>query len=97
MWRLQHYSDSTMLEWSKAPILSYPGGTFPAAAQGMVLGAVFDLNVMWYPMLILMKARGVLVGRGGASPRPSGKAEPTIGRRARRSPPSVVGRGGAGP
>ena len=50
-----------MPEWSKAPIPSYPGGTFPAAAQGMVLGAAFDSNVMSYPVLIFMKAQGVLV------------------------------------
>ena len=31
-----------------------PGGTFPTAAQGMVLGTAFDSSVMSYLMLILM-------------------------------------------
>ena len=51
-----------MPEWSKVPIPSYPSGTFPTTAQGMVLGAAFDPNVKSYPVLILMKAQGVLVG-----------------------------------
>ena len=43
----------------------------------MVLGAAFDLNVMSYPVLIIMKAQGVLAGRGGAGPRTSGEADPS--------------------
>ena len=84
-----------MPEWSKAPIPSYPGSTFPTVAQGMVLGVVFDSNVISYPVLILMKEQGVLVGRGGVCPRPSSEAEVALGRRTRWSQPSGVGRGGA--
>ena len=61
----------------------------------MVLGAAFDSNVMLYPVLIIMKAQGVLVGRGGVCPRPSGEAEPVLSRRARRSQPLDVGQGEA--
>ena len=57
-----------MPEWSKAPIPSYPGGTFLAVAQGMVLGAAFDSNVMSYPELINMKGQCVIVRRGGLYP-----------------------------
>jgi len=64
-----------MPEWSKVPIPSYPGGTFPTAAQGIVLGAAFDPNVKSYPVLILMMEQGVFVGRGGVCPRPSGELE----------------------
>ena len=66
----------------------------------MVLGAAFDSNVMSYHVLIIMKAQGVLVGRGGADPRMSGEAEPshqgsgeaepTLGGRARRNQSSVI-------
>ena len=66
-----------MLEWSKAPISSYPSGTFPTVAQGMVLGAAFDPNVKSYPVLILMMEQGVLVGRGGVCPQSLGEAEPS--------------------
>ena len=63
----------------------------------MVLGTAVDLSVLPYPVLVIMRGQGVDVGRGGASPQPSGEAEPAPGRRARRSQPQDVGRGGASP
>ena len=63
----------------------------------MVLGTAFDLSVLSYPVLVIMKEQGANVGRGGACPRTSGEAEPALGRRARRSLPSAVGQGGASP
>jgi len=65
--------------------------------QGVVLGTVVDSNVLSYPMLVIMKEQGVVVGRGGASPRPLGKVEPVLSHRARWDLPSNVGRGGARP
>ena len=63
----------------------------------MVLGTAVDSNVLSYPVLVIMKEQGEVVGRGGACPQPSGEAEPALGHRARRSQPSAVGRGGACP
>ena len=60
----------------------------------MVFGTAVDSNVLSYPVLIIMKEQGAVIERGGASPRTSGEAEPALGRRARRSQPSGVGRGG---
>ena len=60
----------------------------------MVLGMAVDSNVLSYPMLVSMKEQGAVVGRGGASPRGSGEAEPALGRRARWSQPLAIGRGG---
>ena len=61
----------------------------------MVLGTAVDSSVLSYPMLIIMKEQGAVVGRGGASPQLSGKAELVLGRWARRSLPSDVEQGGA--
>ena len=63
----------------------------------MALGTMVDLNVLSYPVLVIMKEQGEVVGQGGASPQPSGEAEPALSCWARRSQPSDVGRGGAGP
>ena len=63
----------------------------------MVLGTVFDSNVLSYLVLVIMKEQGVIVERGGVCPRPSGKAEPVLNRWARRDLPSDVGLGGASP
>ena len=41
----------------------------------MVLGTAVDSNVLSYLVLIIMKEQGVGVGRGRASPQPSGEAE----------------------
>ena len=43
----------------------------------MVLDTVVDLSVMSYPMLIIMKEQGAVVGRGRASPKSSGETEPS--------------------
>ena len=75
----------------------------------MVLGTAVDSNVMSYPMLVIMKKQGVVVGRGGTSPgtsseaepalgggaypRTSGDAEPALRRRVRRSQFSDIERG----
>ena len=53
----------------------------------MVLGTAFDLNVLSYLVLVIMKEQGVIVRRGRLCP----------SRRARRSLPSAVGRGGTCP
>ena len=57
----------------------------------MVLGTAVDSNVLFHHVLVIMKEQGAVVGRGGASPRPSGEAEPALSRWARRSQPSDVG------
>ena len=59
----------------------------------MVLGTAVDLSVLSYPMLVIMKEQGADVGRGGASPKTSGEAEPALGGRARQSQPSGAERG----
>ena len=63
----------------------------------MVLGTMFDLNVLSYLVLVITKEQGVIVGRGGVCPRPSSKAKPILSRRARRDLPSNIGRGRASP
>ena len=63
----------------------------------MVLGTAVDLSVLSYPMLVIMKEQGADVGRGGASPKTSGEAEPALSRRTRRSQCPDVGRGGVQP
>jgi len=60
----------------------------------MVLRIAVDLSVLSYPVLVLMKEKGVVVGRGRASPQPSGEVEPALSHRARQSLPLDVGRGG---
>ena len=65
--------------------------------KGMDLGTVVDSNVLSYPVLVLMKEQGVVVGRGGACLQTSGEAELALSRRARRSQSSGVERGGASP
>ena len=57
----------------------------------MVLGIMVDLSVLSYPVLVILKEQGVVVGRGGAHPRTSGGAEPALRRRARQSLPSAIG------
>ena len=57
----------------------------------MVLGTAVDSNVLSYPMLVIMKEQGAIVGRGGAYPQSTGEAEPALGRQARQSQPSDVG------
>ena len=44
----------------------------------MVLGTTVDLNVLSYPVLVIMKEQGAIVGQGGARPRMSGEAEPAV-------------------
>ena len=41
----------------------------------MVLGTAVDPNVLSYLVLVIVKEQGAVVGRGGASPQPSGEAE----------------------
>ena len=60
----------------------------------MVLGTVVDSNILSYPVLVIMKEQGAIIERGGASPQPSGEAEPALGGRARRSQSLAIGRGG---
>ena len=74
------------LEGSKAPIPSFPGGTFPAGAQGMVLEATVDPNVLSYPVSIIMREQGEVVRQDKTSPWTSSEARFILGRRARRSP-----------
>ena len=50
----------------------------------MVLGTAVDSNVLSYPVLIIMKDQGAVVG----------EAELALSRRARQSLPLDVGRGG---
>ena len=63
----------------------------------MVLGTAVALNVLSFPMLVIMKEQGAVVEQGGASPGTSGEVEPALIHRARQSQPSDVGRGGANP
>ena len=51
----------------------------------MVLDAAVDLNILSYPVPIIMRERGVVVRRGGASLWTSGKARSVLGCRARWS------------
>ena len=46
---------------SKAPVQSFPGCTFPAGAQGMVLEAVVDPNVLSCPVTIIVREWGEVV------------------------------------
>ena len=46
-------------------------------AQGMVLDAVVDPNVLSYPVPSIMRERGTVVRRGGANPWTLGEAEPS--------------------
>ena len=48
-------------EGFKAPVQSFPGSTFPAGAQGMVLEAVVDPNVLSCPVPIIMREWGEVV------------------------------------
>ena len=57
----------------------------------MVLDAAVDPNVLSYPVPIIMKERGAVVRRGGASLWTSGEVR-SIGRGGAK--PSGVGRGG---
>jgi len=41
----------------------------------MVLGTMVDLSVLSYLLLIIRKEQGAVIGRGRASPQPSGEAE----------------------
>ena len=41
----------------------------------MALDIMVDSNVLSDPVLVFMKDQGTVVGRGGASPQSSGKAE----------------------
>ena len=63
----------------------------------MVLGTAVDSNLLSYLMLVIMKEQGAVVGRGGASPQPSGEAELALRCRTRQSQPSAIGRGRASP
>ena len=63
----------------------------------MVLGTAVDSNVLSYPVLIIIKEQGAVVGLGGACPQPSGEAEPALKHQAGQSQPSDVERGGASP
>ena len=56
-------------------------------AQGMVLDATVDPNILSYPMPIIMRERGAVVRRGRASPWTSGEARRNLafGGWARRS------------
>ena len=63
----------------------------------MVLSTAVDSNVLSYPVLVIMKEHGAVIGQGGACPQTLGEAEPALSRRARRSLPSDIGRGGAYP
>ena len=74
-----------MPEWAKVPIPSFPSSTFPTGAQGMVLDAAVDLNVLSYPVPIIMRERGEVVRRDGTSLWILGEARSILGRRARRS------------
>ena len=62
--------------------------------QGMVLNTAVDSNVLSYPVPIIMKEQGAVVGRDGASPQTSGEVESTPKHWARRSLPLDVGQGG---
>ena len=74
------------LEGSKAPVPSFPGSTFPAGAQGMVLEAVVDPNVLSCPVPIIMRKQGEVVSQDETSPWTSSEARFVLGRRARRRP-----------
>ena len=43
----------------------------------MVLGTAVDSNVLSYPVPVIMKEQGAVVGRGGACPGMSGEVEPS--------------------
>ena len=80
---------------SKAPVQSFPGSTFPTRAQGMVLEAVVDLNVLSYTVPVIMRGRerrNLALGRGGAGPKASGETEASP----LPSGPFALGRGGVG-
>ena len=49
----------------------------PIGAQGMVLDAAVDPNVLSYPVPSIMREWGTVVRRGGANPWTSGEAEPS--------------------
>ena len=55
-------------EGSKATVLSFPGSTFPTGAQGMVLEAVVDPNVLSCPVPIIMREWGEVVRQDETSP-----------------------------
>ena len=74
------------LEGSKAPILSFPSSTFPAGAQGMVLEAAVDPNVLSYPVPIIMRECGEVVRQDETSPWTLSEARFVLERRARQSP-----------
>ena len=63
----------------------------------MALGTTVDSNVLSYPLLILMKEQGKVIGRGGACLQTSGEVELALSHRARQSLPLAIGRGGAYP
>jgi len=48
-------------EGSKASVLLFPGSPFPARAQGMVLGAMVDPNVLSLPVSIILREQGEVV------------------------------------
>jgi len=72
-------------EGFKAPVQSFPGSTFPAGAQGMVLEAMVDLNVLSCSVPIIMRERGrscqvrrnlsLDIERGEVRPRSSSEVE----------------------
>ena len=57
----------------------------------MVLDAAVDPNVLSYPVPIIMRERGVVVRRGGASLWTSGEARFALSPWARRSRPTDIG------
>jgi len=63
----------------------------------MVIGTAVDSNVLSYLVLAIMKEQGAVVGRGRASPLPSGEAEPALCHQARRSGASPQPSGEAEP
>ena len=65
--------------------------------QGVVLGTTVDSNVLSYPVLVIMKEQGAVIGRGGASPRTLGETEPNPWGSGKVEPTLDVGRGGALP
>ena len=73
-------------EGSKAPIPSFPGSTFPTKVQGMVLEAAVDLNVLSYPIPIIMREQGEVVRQDETSPWISSEARFVLRCRVRRRP-----------
>ena len=71
---------------SRAPIPSFPGSTFPTGAQGMVLEAAVDPNVLSYPTPIIVRERGEVVRQDETSPWTSSEARFVLRRRSRQSP-----------